>query len=108
MKYAVLTAKGEVKEHEVDAITADDIERVTMGSFRAMEPDESMVIFHNNDPRQPGLPFNWGATHLLQRRLHPSDQVTGDVLVTGPVDFEGHPTDISDEAVNRLREVNKR
>lgn len=108
MRYAVVTSEGKVVETELDGpLDADTIEASTGRPFKAMEPDESSVFFINSDPYS-GLPYNWLATHALQRRLHPQDRVTGDALVTGPVDFEGHPTDLGDEALERLKAMAKR
>lgn len=108
MRYAVVSTAGEVIEGNVDGpIDQATIETVTGGRYKALEPDADSVFFINNDPYS-GLAYNWLATHALQRRLHPQDRVTGDALVVGPVDFEGHPTDVTDAVIAHLREMAKR
>jgi hypothetical protein len=109
VRYAIVTPKGEVNVQEADVLDADTIGLAvgTPHTFRAVEPDETCVFFINNDPYS-GLDYNWLVTHALNRRLHPQDKVTGSALVTGPVDFEGHPTEVTDETIARLKDMSKR
>lgn len=106
MKAITISHEGRIDTVEIGSLTGRSIKSaIGATGFRVIDvPDPHGGVAFIPEPGE-GQPFNWVATTWLRPSLHPSDRVNGNVLVTGPSDVDGHPTDVGDGVMDALGRV---
>lgn len=67
----------------------------------ASKPDFIMLVAENG--KSKGFQPNWGATRTMRSILRPDDFIVGRVIIAGPPDPSGDPTDVSPELETEVR-----
>lgn len=93
MRVAHITPSGSVTE--VDSGLTHG-----MSTDNAIATPEVTVFY---DPTSSEA-YNWQATRLVRDRLMAEDRICGSVIVTGPLDGDGKPTELGQHIFDALEE----
>lgn len=96
MRYAIVSPSG---EHTLQETPTEQLASL-QDSWTQLNTVDATVFY---DPNQSAA-YNWQATRLGRDRLMPDDRLFGDVLVFGPVDEYGWPSDVTDAVLATLGE----
>ncbi len=104
MQALVITAEGEVKE--LDRISLNDLQSAVGGWVQAIDLEENLTMWLNEEGKLMGLPHNTTAQKLWDKAFWTgSDFIVGDVVLTGGTDEEGLTLPIPLDTAQRVREL---
>jgi hypothetical protein len=104
MKGLVITAEGELKE--LDRISLEALQSAVGGWVQAIDLEENLTMWLNEEGKLIGLPHNTTAQKLWDKAFWVgSDFVVGDVVLTGGTDEEGQTLALPLDTAQRIREL---
>lgn len=73
------------------------------GWVEAVDINDTLTMWCNEEGKLDGLPFNGIATGLFQARFGKVDIIMGNAVLTGGVDDEGDTIGLTDEQVAKFK-----
>lgn len=105
IRYLLVDTDGTVTATESD-LDVKDVQKVFDGDFEVLpQPtDIDILLLASAEAKHRGENANWAATRLIRSRLRPDAFIAGKIIVTGPPNNIGEPTDVSEEVEKAVRE----
>jgi hypothetical protein len=83
--------------------SSDALSNAVDGWYQAVDINETLTMWMNEEGKIDGLPFNAIATKLFQARFGMVDIIMGNAVLTGGADDEGDTIGLTDEQVQQFK-----